>query len=132
MTFWKVPSTRVNRIDPFSRWRPAYIRARPIDIHVTSYALLTFIERGLLQEGMPLFNWLTKQRNPFGGFASTQVLILTVYELFSCYTSTKSWSGYIFTAVCLCVCQSVCLYVCPAELNYRIQWEFMNLLQYRV
>ena len=24
------------------------------------------------------------------------------------YTSTKSWRGYIFTAVCLCVCVSVC------------------------
>ena len=28
------------------------------------------------------------------------------------YTSTKSWRGYIFTAVCLCVCVSVCLCVC--------------------
>ena len=25
------------------------------------------------------------------------------------YTSTKSWRGYIFTAVCLCVCVSVCV-----------------------
>ena len=29
----------------------------------------------------------------------------------SFYTSTKSWRGYIFTAVCLCVCLSVCLCV---------------------
>ena len=29
---------------------------------------------------------------------------------FCFYTSTKSWRGYIFTAVCLCVC--VCLSVC--------------------
>ena len=28
------------------------------------------------------------------------------------YTSTKSWRGYIFTPVCLCVCVSVCLSVC--------------------
>ena len=28
------------------------------------------------------------------------------------YISTKSWRGYIFTAVCLCVCRSVCLSVC--------------------
>ena len=27
------------------------------------------------------------------------------------YTSTKSWRGYIFTAVCLCVCVSVCVCV---------------------
>ena len=32
----------------------------------------------------------------------------------SCYTSTKSWRGYIFTAVCLCVslCVCMCLSVC--------------------
>ena len=29
------------------------------------------------------------------------------------YTSTKSWRGYIFTAVCLCVCLCVCVSVCP-------------------
>ena len=28
------------------------------------------------------------------------------------YTSTKSWRGYIFTAVCLCVCLCVCVCVC--------------------
>ena len=27
------------------------------------------------------------------------------------YTSTKSWRGYIFTAVCLCVCLCVCVSV---------------------
>ena len=27
------------------------------------------------------------------------------------YTSTKSWRGYIFTAVCLCVCVCVCVSV---------------------
>ena len=27
------------------------------------------------------------------------------------YTYTKSWSGYIFTSVCLSVCVSVCLFV---------------------
>ena len=32
----------------------------------------------------------------------------------SFYTSSKSWRGYIFTAVCLCVC--VCLSVCLALL----------------
>ena len=28
-----------------------------------------------------------------------------------CYTSTKSWRGYIFTTVCLCVCVCVCVCV---------------------
>ena len=32
------------------------------------------------------------------------------FDLVLFYTSTKSWRGYIFTAVCLCVC--VCVWVC--------------------
>ena len=40
------------------------------------------------------------------------------YRLLVCYTSTKLWRGYIFIAVCLCVCvrvyRYVCLSVCPA------------------
>ena len=35
-----------------------------------------------------------------------------VLRMLLVYTSTKSWRGYIFTAVCLCVCVSVCLSVC--------------------
>ena len=43
----------------------------------------------------------------------------------NCYTSTKSWRGYIFTSVCLSVCLSVCVSVCvsvnkiPAERTRR-------------
>ena len=38
--------------------------------------------------------------------------------LFVCfYTSTKSWRGYIFTAVCLCVCLSVCVSGSSCEQN---------------
>ena len=36
---------------------------------------------------------------------------LSCVSVLFCYTSTKSWRGYIFTAVCLCVCVSVCLCV---------------------
>ena len=32
------------------------------------------------------------------------------YRVF--YASTKSWRGYIFTAVCLCVCVCVCVCMC--------------------
>ena len=42
------------------------------------------------------------------------------------YISTKSWRGYIFTAVCLCVCLCVCVSVCPALLMNKILAERMN------
>ena len=34
---------------------------------------------------------------------------ICMYFVYTFYTSTKSWRGYIFTSVCLCVCLSVCL-----------------------
>ncbi|PVD35131.1 hypothetical protein C0Q70_06412 [Pomacea canaliculata] len=74
MTFWK--SNETLAINAYSHWRPAYVRARPIDIHVTSYALLVFAAKGLFQEGMSVLHWLTRQRNPYGGFASTQDTIV--------------------------------------------------------
>ena len=44
-------------------------------------------------------------------------MCLVLCSLIPFYTSTKSWRGYIFTAVCLCVslcmCVCVCLSVCP-------------------
>ena len=53
-------------------------------------------------------------------------IILTLKQLRTpaCYTSTKSWRGYIFTAVCLCV--SVCLSVCPALLVNKIPAKRMH------
>ena len=60
------------------------------------------------------------------------------------YTSTKSWRGYIFTAVCLCVCLSVCVCVClsvcvseilvnkiPAERMHRFGRGFHLMVAYR-
>ena len=44
------------------------------------------------------------------------------------YTSTKSWRGYIFTSVCLSVCQCVCVCVSvnkiPAERMYQFGCGF--------
>ena len=39
------------------------------------------------------------------------------YYLPNYYTSTKSWRGYIFTSVCLCVCVSVCVSNFSCEQN---------------
>ena len=50
------------------------------------------------------------QLNFMSGKNITFSLCVCVWGFFL-YTSTKSWRGYIFTAVCLCVCLSVCLCV---------------------
>ena len=38
-----------------------------------------------------------------------QCLAVFLVLSFPFYTSTKSWRGYIFTAVCLCMCLCVCV-----------------------
>ena len=53
-----------------------------------------------------------------------------------CYTSTKSWRGYIFTAVCLCVCLSVCVRYflvnkIPIERMNRFRRCFHYMVAYR-
>lgn len=76
MTYWKSNTNATNKIDPYIRWRPTHVRARPIDIQITSYALLVYAARGMFHEGMGVLHWLTRQRNPYGGFSSTQDTIV--------------------------------------------------------
>ena len=42
-------------------------------IETTSYALLAYLELQNVNSGLPLVKWLVQQRNPHGGFVSTQV-----------------------------------------------------------
>ena len=44
------------------------------DVEMTGYALLSYLKRQeLLQDVTKIVKWLSKQRNSYGGFASTQV-----------------------------------------------------------
>lgn len=52
---------------------PHYGLPRSVDVEMTSYALLSYLRRNLMVDAMPVLKWLVKQRNPEGGFASTQV-----------------------------------------------------------
>ncbi|XP_044750502.1 CD109 antigen-like isoform X2 [Coccinella septempunctata] len=45
---------------------------RSLDIEMTSYALLSFLEKNLLEDAFPILNWLLKQQNDLAGFTSTQ------------------------------------------------------------
>lgn len=54
-------------------WRPSHSQANPIDIEMTSYALLVQAAKQDFGNGMPIMKWITSQRNSNGGFASTQV-----------------------------------------------------------
>lgn len=49
-------------------WQP-----RSADMELASYVLLCQHRLGRLAEGVSLMKWLSRQRNPNGGFGSTQV-----------------------------------------------------------
>lgn len=44
-----------------------------VNVEMTAYALLAYIRRGLIDDAIPVMNWLISQQNDQGGFASTQV-----------------------------------------------------------
>ena len=48
---------------------------KAINIELTAYALLTLALNNERDEGLQVLKWLISQRNPNGGFSSTQVII---------------------------------------------------------
>ena len=55
------------------------------DVEMTAYALLAILLEGrhnsvVTDEVMDIIRWLSKQRNSYGGFASTQVSSATFYS----------------------------------------------------
>lgn len=70
-----------------------YSLPRSIDVEMTSYSLLTYLERNLIADSIPIMKWLVKQRNAEGGFASTQVNIKNIkfyeFEKYDDYSITE-------------------------------------------
>nr|XP_034179672.1 CD109 antigen-like isoform X1 [Osmia lignaria]XP_034179683.1 CD109 antigen-like isoform X1 [Osmia lignaria]XP_034179692.1 CD109 antigen-like isoform X1 [Osmia lignaria]XP_034179702.1 CD109 antigen-like isoform X1 [Osmia lignaria]XP_034179708.1 CD109 antigen-like isoform X1 [Osmia lignaria] len=60
---------------------PWYSLPRPVDIEMTSYALITYIRRNLITDSVPVMKWLVRQRNAEGGFASTQDTVIGIQAL---------------------------------------------------
>lgn len=56
-------------------------RISPATVEMTSYALLSYIERNDLKNALQIVNWLIDQRNENGGFYSTQDTIVGLTAL---------------------------------------------------
>jgi len=59
---------------------------KAIDIEITAYALLAHLHMSTnplndLDTVLPIVQWLTAQRNPDGGFLSTQVCVIISYPV---------------------------------------------------
>ena len=61
-----------------------WFRSSSASVEMTAYALLAILankDGDALIKGRLIVNWLSKQRNPYGGFGSTQVFV--VFQLHS-------------------------------------------------
>ncbi|XP_046369858.2 CD109 antigen-like [Haliotis rufescens] len=52
--------------------KKAEVKTEPIDILTTAYGLMTFVSHNKFSPGMGIMRWLSAQRNPRGGFISSQ------------------------------------------------------------
>ncbi|XP_019757340.2 CD109 antigen [Dendroctonus ponderosae] len=57
-------------------------RPRSVDIEMTSYGLLTFLEANLLDDAVPVLNWLVNQQNNIGGFTSSRDTVVGLHALY--------------------------------------------------
>jgi CD109 antigen len=53
----------------------------PVDVEMTSYALLTYMTMNKTEKGLPIVRWLSGQRNANGGFSSTQDTVMALQAL---------------------------------------------------
>ncbi|XP_046569098.1 CD109 antigen-like [Haliotis rubra] len=88
---WTEPTTASSTY--YTNWTPPHTRAQPNDIQTTAYGLLASSARGDLKGGLPITNWLTSQRNPYGGFSSTQDTMVALHALTD-YAQRAHASGF--------------------------------------
>ncbi|CAG2244349.1 CD109 [Mytilus edulis] len=69
--YWKHNAKESNE-KKYSNWNPPHSQSNAIDIELTSYILMNYAMNNDVENGLPVLRWLTSQRNPNGGFASTQ------------------------------------------------------------
>lgn len=82
LKFWSKPATGIQ----WKGWAPPKDQSKAVDIETTAYALLNLGVNKDLEGGLPVLKWITSQRNPEGGFSSTQVLSLLDTCMFVLYS----------------------------------------------
>ncbi|XP_048777079.1 CD109 antigen-like isoform X2 [Ostrea edulis] len=77
LKFWSKPATGIQ----WKGWAPPKDQSKAVDIETTAYALLNLGVNKDLEGGLPVLKWITSQRNPEGGFSSTQDTIIALQAL---------------------------------------------------
>ncbi|XP_025405669.1 CD109 antigen-like isoform X2 [Sipha flava] len=73
--WWKRVGRANDKQNPWAR------EPNSVDIEMTAYALLTYLQRELVEDALPILHWLISQQNEQGGFASSQDTVITLYAL---------------------------------------------------
>lgn len=60
---------------------PFWGQPNSVNVEMTAYALLTYLDRDLSEAAFPIMQWLIEQRNSNGGFASTQDTVVGLQAL---------------------------------------------------
>ena len=74
LDYWKREDSEFSEEDSATRY---WYRAPSAEVEMTAYVLMAkLVAEGpnALASVQPIIQWLTRQRNPYGGFSSTQVL----------------------------------------------------------
>ncbi|CAC5407219.1 CD109 [Mytilus coruscus] len=79
--YWTLPETEADKLQPWKSWRPPQTKVRAIDVEMTSYILLGYNLKDDTDNGIRIMKWLGKQRNPRGGFISTQDTVIAIQAL---------------------------------------------------
>lgn len=74
--WWSKPVSRKEDKNPWHKL------PKSMDIEATAYALLTLFEANLIEDAMPVLNWLNDQRNNLGGFTSSQDTRIALYAMY--------------------------------------------------
>ncbi|XP_078607169.1 CD109 antigen-like isoform X4 [Branchiostoma floridae x Branchiostoma japonicum] len=80
--YWKKPeSTAPPPVSDDLMWTPPYHDPPSADVEMTAYALLTYLARDDMIDGIPIMKWLSEQRNAYGGYSSTQDTVVGLQAL---------------------------------------------------
>ncbi|BFZ14934.1 hypothetical protein BsWGS_17971 [Bradybaena similaris] len=89
LRFWADNSTVApGQTSQFDIWRPPRVQSRPINVLISGYAVLTYVALNRIQDALPSVLWLTTQRNPSGGFVSSQDTSVALQALAAYATET--------------------------------------------
>ncbi|XP_035917630.1 CD109 antigen-like isoform X4 [Anopheles stephensi] len=73
--WWHKPIPEVEQKNPW------YSRPNSVNVEMSAYGLLAFLEAGLDTDALPIMKWLIGQRNDKGGFQSTQDTVVGLQAL---------------------------------------------------